>query len=133
MTKKKSDKPYEEGRGKPPKWTQFGQPGGNKPGGGPWKKEDTARHKLEHMMKMSDEEIDDVLHNGLTAFEKSFANIIRLMRTATNIDDATKCMIVLEKMINQVYGRMPEVQITVPADEKTAEEANKFIRGFALP
>jgi hypothetical protein len=36
-------------------------------------------------------------------------------------------------MIQEVYGKMPEMQINVEADEDTSEEANKFIRGFALP
>jgi hypothetical protein len=38
-----------------------------------------------------------------------------------------------EKMINQVYGPMPQVNINAEADEEAAEEASKFIRGFALP
>jgi hypothetical protein len=39
----------------------------------------------------------------------------------------------IKEMIQEVYGKMPEMQINVEADEDTSEEANKFIRGFALP
>ena len=39
----------------------------------------------------------------------------------------------LKEMIQEVYGKMPEMQIMVEADDETKDEANKIIRGFALP
>ena len=85
-------------------------------------------------MKMSDEELEAVKEDKeKTSFERAFANVLYLSRTATNIEEAQKCMVILEKMVNQVYGQMPQVQVAVEADEETQEEANKFIRGFALP
>ena len=48
----------------PPKERQFGQPNGNKRHSGAWKKEDTARYKLEQMMK-----------RRVAAFEKEFGEI----------------------------------------------------------
>lgn len=118
----------------PNKATQFGQPNGNPRHNGSWHKEDTARYKMETIMKMSDEELEAVREDKeKTSFERAFANVLYLSRTATNIEEAQKCMVILEKMVNQVYGQMPQVQVAVEADEETQEEANKFIRGFALP
>jgi hypothetical protein len=118
----------------PNKATQFGQPNGNPRRSGSWHKEDTARYKMETIMKMSDEELEAIREDKeKTSFERAFANVLYLSRTATNIEEAQKCMVILEKMVNQVYGQMPQVQVAVEADEETQEEANKFIRGFALP
>lgn len=39
----------------------------------------------------------------------------------------------IKEMVQEVYGKMPEMQITVEADDDTKEEASKIIRGFALP
>lgn len=118
----------------PNKATQFGQPNGNPRHSGSWHKEDTPRYKMETIMKMSDEELLAVKDaKDKMTFEKSFANILYLCKTATNIDEASKCMVTLGRMIDQVYGQMPQVQVSVEADEETQEEANKFIRGFALP
>lgn len=101
---------------------------------GSWHKEDTARYKMEIILKMSDEELEAVREDKeKTSFERAFANVLYLSRTATNIEEAQKCMVILEKMVNQVYGQMPQVQVAVEADDETQEEANKFIRGFALP
>ena len=100
---------------------------------GVWHKEDTPRYKMEMMMKMTDAELEAARADETkTAFERSFANVLYLSRTATDIEEAQKCMIILEKMVNQVYGQMPTVQITAEADKETEEDANKFIRGFAL-
>lgn len=100
---------------------------------GAWHKEDTPRYKMEMMMKMTDAELEAARADETkTAFERSFANVLYLSRTATDIEEAQKCMVILEKMVNQVYGQMPTVQITAEADKETEEDANKFIRGFAL-
>jgi uncharacterized protein with NRDE domain len=124
---------YEVGNKKPPKNRQFGQPEGNPRHNGSWHKEDTARYKMETIMKMSDEELLKTKEEGATTFERAFANVLYLARTATDVEEAKKCMDILEKMTNQVYGPMPQVQVAVEADEETSEEASKFIRGFALP
>lgn len=100
---------------------------------GSWHKENTPRYKMETIMAMSDEELDKARTEGKTSFEKAFANVLYLARTAENVQEAESCMRILDRMVNQVYGQMPQVQITAEADEKTADGANKFIRGFALP
>lgn len=100
---------------------------------GSWHKENTPRYKMETIMDMSDDELEKTRTEGATSFEKAFANVLYLARTATDVSEAEACMRILEKMVNQVYGQMPQVQITAEADNETNEEANKFIRGFALP
>lgn len=100
---------------------------------GSWHKEDTPRYKMENIMRMEDEELLKVKEKGKTTFERAFANVLYLSRTATDVEEAQKCMAILEKMVNQVYGPMPQVQVSVEADEQSAEEANKIIRGFCLP
>ena len=125
---------YEVGNKKPPKNRQFGQPEGNPRHNGAWHKADTPRYKMEQMMKMTDAELEAAKADQTkTAFERAFANVLYLSRTATDIEEAQKCMAILEKMVNQVYGPMPQVQVSVEADEQSAEEANKIIRGFCLP
>lgn len=125
---------YKVGPGHPPKNRQFGQPEGNPRHNGSWHKENTPRYKMEIMMTLSDEELTKIRGDEKkTSFERAFANVILLSRSATDIDEAKKCMEILEKMTNQVYGQMPQVQISVDADEETTEETNRFIRGFALP
>lgn len=125
---------YKVGPGHPPKNRQFGQPEGNPRHNGSWHKENTPRYKMEIMMTLSDEELTKIRGDEeKTSFERAFANVILLSRSATDIDEAKKCMEILEKMINQVYGQIPQVQISVGADEETTEETNRFIRGFALP
>lgn len=42
----------------PPENRQFGKKDGNPRNNGAWKKEDTARYKLEQMMKLSEVELD---------------------------------------------------------------------------
>lgn len=101
---------------------------------GSWHKEDTPRYKIECLMKMSDDELDRVVKDkDRQSFERSYANIILLMRSATDIEEAAKASKALNEMIHEVYGKMPEMQITVEADDDTKEEASKIIRGFALP
>ena len=39
----------------------------------------------------------------------------------------------IKEMIQEVYGKMPEMQITMEADDETKDEATKIIRGFLLP
>lgn len=101
---------------------------------GSWHKPDTPRYKIERLMEMSDEELEKVRADGhRTSFERAYANNILLMRSATDIDEASKSSKALNDIIHEVYGKMPEMQITVEADDDTKDEANKIIRGFALP
>ena len=101
---------------------------------GSWHKEDTPRFKIEQMMKMSDDELAKVrADEKKSAFERAYANNLLLMRSATDIEEAAKSSKAINDIIHEVYGKMPEMQITVEADEETKEEASKIIRGFALP
>ena len=116
----KSD--YEVGYGKPPKNRQFGQPEGNPQHNGSWHKENTPRYWLEEMMKMDSDELNAIINGKEPVFKKNMAQCI--------IKGEWK---ELKEMIQEVYGKMPEMQITVEADDETKEEASKIIRGFALP
>lgn len=90
---------------------------------GAWHKEDTPRYWLETMMKMKDSELEAIIASKESStFKKKLAECI-LNGEWTEI----------KEMIEQVYGKMPIVNITAEADNETSEEANKFIRGFALP
>lgn len=84
----------EVGYKKPPKNRQFGQPEGNKMAHGFWKKESTARYKLERMMELSQDELIAV-HKDINApyFERKLAKCI--------LDGKWK---EIESMMNQVYG-----------------------------
>lgn len=89
---------------------------------GSWHKEDTPRYWLETMMKMGSEELNAIIEGDAPVFKKNMAQCI--------IKGEWK---ELKEMIQEVYGKMPEMQITVEADEEVQEEASKIIRGFALP
>lgn len=90
---------------------------------GSWHKEDTPRYWIEGMMKMSEPELEAIYNNTSNPlFKRKLAKCIK--------DGDWK---EIKEMIQEVYGKMPEMQITVEADDETKEEANKIIRGFALP
>lgn len=79
----------------PPKERQFGQPNGNTRNPSGWKKEDTARYKLEQMMKLSESELDVIKGNpDSPMFERKLAKAI--------LDGEWK---EIESMMNQVYGQ----------------------------
>lgn len=79
----------------PPKERQFGQPNGNPRNPSGWKKEDTARYKLEQMMKLSEVELTKLnLNESAPMFERKIAKAI--------LDGEWK---EIESMINQVYGQ----------------------------
>lgn len=83
----------------PPADKQFGKKGGNKQGRGFWKKEATARYKLEKMIQMSRAELEKIIKNPKApVFEKKLAQCI--------IDGEWK---EIEGMINQVYGTPKQV------------------------
>lgn len=79
---------------------QFGQPNGNPRHNGAWKKEDTARYKLEQMLKLSEGELKDVATDkDAPLFERKLATCIAKGQWKE-----------IEGMINQVYGT-PKQQI----------------------
>lgn len=79
----------------PPADKQFGKPNGNKQGRGFWKKEDTARFKLEQMMKMTEYQLKELITSpDASLFER------RIARSLVNENDWK----ITESMINQVYG-----------------------------
>lgn len=78
----------------PPRNRQFGQPGGNPQGRGFWKKEDTARYKLEQMMKLSERKLVDIYNDAdAPLFERKLARCIKNGEWKE-----------LEGMMNQTYG-----------------------------
>ena len=80
----------------PPKDKQFGQPNGNPRHNGSWKKEDTARYKLEQMLKLSEEEVVKIANDKeAPLFERRLA---RSLLKENNFKTT-------EAMMNQVYGQ----------------------------
>lgn len=78
---------------------RFGGPKGNPRNPGGWKKEDTARYKLEQMMKLSTGELRSILDDDeAPLFEKKLAQAI-----------ATGDWKSLEGMMNQVYGQPRQI------------------------
>lgn len=121
MASEKKD--YEVGYGKPPKNRQFGQPEGNPRRKGVWDITQTPRYWLETMMKMEEDELMAIWNDTKNPlFKRKIAKCIR--------DGEWK---EIKEMIQEVYGRVPEMQITMEADEETKDEATKIIRGFLLP
>lgn len=100
----------------PPKDKQFGQPNGNPRHNGAWKKEDSARYKLEKMLALSEEELLAIVQDkNAPYFERKLARCI-------NKGDWQ----VIQGMMNQVYG-MPkqvnenkniEIKPILPMEEK---------------
>lgn len=85
---------YKVGNKKPPIERQFGKPNGNPRNPGGWKKTDTARFKLEQMLKLSENELKDIaLDKEAPLFERKLANCI----AKGNWKE-------IEGMMNQVYG-----------------------------
>lgn len=94
MTKQTPTNQGKAGKNNPPVERQFGQPNGNPRHNGAWKKEDTARYKLEVMTKMSSSELEGIVKNpDAPLFEKKLAVAIK--------DGDWK---VIEGMMNQIYG-----------------------------
>lgn len=79
----------------PPVDRQFGQPNGNQRHNGAWKKEDTARYKLEQMLKMSEGELRSLASDSeAPLFERKLATCIAKGQWKE-----------IEGMMNQVYGQ----------------------------
>lgn len=83
----------------PPVDKQFGQPNGNPRHNGAWKKEDTARFKLEQMLKLSEAELRSLAQDAdAPLFERKLATCI-----------ATGKWKEIEGMMNQVYGAPKQI------------------------
>lgn len=78
---------------------QFGKPNGNPRHNGAWKKEATARYKLEQMLMLSEEELTTIVK------DKDAPYFERKLATCINKGDWT----VLQGMMNQVYGMPKQV------------------------
>ena len=112
---------------------QFGQPNGNPRHNGAWKKEDTARYKLEKMITMSNAELTNITEDPeAPEFEKGTADIILIIRVDTDKDGnkipAHQRLKAIEGLINQVYGQPVQKEITKESDSN--DEA--FIKGYLL-
>lgn len=103
---KRSSSPTKQGakyKPIPPKEYQFGQPHGNPRSNGHWRKEDTARYKLEQMTKLTEDELSAVIENkDAPCFERRIARAIKDSEWHT-----------IESMINQVYGKPKETSETI--------------------
>lgn len=83
----------------PPANRQFGKKDGNKQGRGFWKKEATARYKLEQMLQLNKSELEGILLNPKSpVFEQKLAQCI--------LNGEWK---EIEGMMNQVYGAPKQV------------------------
>lgn len=99
---------------------QFGQPNANPSGHGFWKKEATARFKLERMIEMSDDQLTAVLYDKTASrFERDLAQVLldQPLDKDEKYDASSKWKIIAE-MINQVYG-YPKVQQQVEMELPT--------------
>lgn len=85
---------------------RFGGEKANPRHNGAWKKEDTARYKLEQMLKLSENELKNVaLDKEAPLFERKLANCI----AKGNWKE-------IEGMMNQVYGQPKQkIETTVTA------------------
>lgn len=86
--------------------------------GGGWKRNETARYKLEQMMQLTESELLDIVDNSASpAFEQKLARAI-IDGTWTTI----------KEMMDQVYGRKSDVDMSMKMDESVP-----IIRGFVIP
>lgn len=100
-----------------PKDKQFGQPNGNPRHNGAWKKEDTARYKLEQMQKLPKKELDAVIDDeDAPMFERKLAIAIREGDWKT-----------IESIINQVYGQPKQQTDITSGGDKIQPLLVKFI------
>lgn len=99
----------------PPVNRQFGQPNGNPRHNGAWKKEDSARFKLEQMMKLTQGELLEIVRDpSRPYFEQKLASAI-------NKGDWK----VIEGMMNQVYGAPKQVVETPNIEVKPLVDLTK--------
>lgn len=97
----------EVGYKRPPKNRQFGQPEGNPPGRGFWKKENTLRWKLQEVSKLNTKELEEMLQNPeVGEYEKNVARTILEMEQL----EPNKRWQILEGLANQDSG-YPKQQV----------------------
>jgi len=96
----------EVGYKKPPIDRQFGQPNGNPRHNGAWKKTDSARFKLEQMIKLSEAELRNLAQDKeAPLFERKLATCIAKGQWKE-----------IEGMMNQIYGQPKQkIETTVTA------------------
>lgn len=95
----------------------FGDNPGNRASGS-WKKEDTARYKLEQMMQMNEGELKEITGDPYKPlFEQKLAQAM--------IDGQWT---VIKEMMDQVYGKKTDIDMNLKA-----EEGVPIIKGFVIP
>lgn len=100
----------------PPKERQFGQPNGNPRNPGGWKREDTARFKLEQMLKLRREELIAISNDPKASmFEKKLAYLL-LQEPDWKV---------VEGMLNQVYGQPKQRLEVEPVQPKPLIDLTK--------
>ena len=111
---------YKVGNKRPPRERQFGQPNGNKRHNGAWKKEDTARYKLERMMELNKNELRAIRDNAQAPeFERKLALCIL---TGEWRD--------FKEMMDQVYGKPKEsIDHTTDGEKITPVALVEFVDG----
>lgn len=85
---------------------------------GGWKREKTARYKLEQMMQLTEAELNEVISNSASPlFEKKLARAM--------MDGGWT---VIKEMMQEVYGRKSDVDMNMKMDDGVP-----IIRGFVIP
>lgn len=104
----------------PPTDKQFGKPNGNPRHNGAWKKTDSARYKLEQMLKLSEKELRNVAEdNEAPLFERKLAVCIRRGEWKE-----------IEGMMNQVYGQPKQkIESTLIAPKPLVDFTNRTKNG----
>lgn len=102
------------------KATQFGGPRANPRHNGAWKKEDTARYKLEQMLKLSEKELKQVAKDDeAPLFERKLAICI-----------ANGNWKEIEGMMNQVYGQPKQkIESVITAPKPLVDLTNRAKNG----
>lgn len=104
----------------PPVERRFGQPNGNPRHNGAWKKEDSARYKLEQMLKLSEEELRNIAADkDAPLFERKLATCIAKGQWKE-----------FEGMMTQVYGQPKQkIETTVTAPKPLVNLAERKKNG----
>jgi hypothetical protein len=127
MEQKQSTNPTKQanvkaGRGGviPPVDKRFGQPNGNPRHNGAWKKEDSARFKLEQMIKLSEAELRSLAQDKeAPLFERKLATCIAKGQWKE-----------IEGMMNQVYGQPKQkIESTVIAPKPLVDMTERKKNG----
>ena len=107
----------------PPVDKRFGQPNGNPRHNGSWKKEDTARYKLEQMLKLSEKELKQIAKDDeAPLFERKLAICI-----------ANGNWKEIEGMMNQVYGQPKQkIESVITAPKPLVDLTNRAKNGESV-